>query len=185
MEEARSVKRFLTVAAAMAGVAMLSSCGFSQYYNGTTPGVQDRAEQIAEAITRQDADALKGLFSARALEEADDIDAQLEYLLSLFPTGSEVSYELNGINAPREVSGGEKWGMVRAVFKLTADGEDFWMFFAENTEDTRDPDNLGLYGLGVAPRTESQDSDAELAMFEWNGQFDLGEGTPGVYVPAS
>jgi hypothetical protein len=179
------VKKVLALLVAIASVAMLSSCMFNPSHKGINEGARDRVDQIAVAIVNQDAGALKGLFSTRALERATAIDEQLDYLLSLFPEGSEISCDLFSLTAPKSVRGGETTEMVIAMYEVKADGRDLWLFFADYTQDELDPDNLGLYALGVAPRTESIRSEAELAMYEWNGQFDLGEGTPGVYVPES
>lgn len=177
------MKRLLGLVAALAGVAMLSSCIFNPFSKGPNEHARDRIDQIADAITSQDADALKELFSTRAVDKATDIDAQLEYLFSFFPSGSETSYELSSLDSPKSVRDGMTTELVRAMYRVEVDGEDLWLFFADFTENDPDPDKIGLYGLGVAPRTESRESDVELAMYEWNGQFDLNEGTPGIYVP--
>jgi hypothetical protein len=181
MEEARSVKKALALLVALVTLAILSSCIFNPFSN--VPAERDRIVQIADAITDQDADALKELFSPRALEQATDIDAQLEYLLSLFPPGSEISHDLTSLEAPMSIEDGRTTEMVTAVYKVTAGGQDLWLFFADYTVNDPEPDKVGLYALGVAPRTELQESEAELAMYEWNGQFALDAGTPGVYVP--
>lgn len=183
------MRKFLAVLVALASVVVLSSCTFGPFKPPYIQGdddpqrARDRMEQIADALGDQDGAALKGMFSAVALEQATEIDEELEYLLSLFPEG-EISWEKAGSHSFGAIENGKKTTLLRVIYRVTADGGDFWLFFADFTENTIDPENVGLYGLGVAPRTESEDSEAEKEFYSWNGQFGLDEkGTPGIYVP--
>lgn len=49
-------------------------------------------EQVAECLQKQDADGLKKVFSKQALQEADDIDAQIKRLFEFFQ-GEDISWE--------------------------------------------------------------------------------------------
>ena len=53
---------------------------------------------ILDAIEKKDADAIKALFSERALKEAEDIDASIEYLFNLFD-GEVASWERGALSS--------------------------------------------------------------------------------------
>ena len=45
---------------------------------------------------------------------------------------------------------------MRAFYKVSADGKDFWFYFADFTvNEVIDPENVGLFALGVTPWTET------------------------------
>jgi hypothetical protein len=50
--------------------------------------------------------------------------------------------------------------------------------FAYYPENAIDPTNLGIYAIGVAPRTESGESAAEKALFAWIDTFDVDAKVP-------
>jgi hypothetical protein len=191
MEEARSVKRVLALLVALATVAMLSSCGVnpgSWLPRGNDQLAADRMVEIVEAVNSQDAAALKGMFTEHALAEySEQVDEGLTYLLSLFPDG-----DLVWENPESRPSFRQSWDegrhtvVVPANFRVSSGGKDYWLFFSYFTVNEQDPDNVGIYGLGAAPRTETKSSGPERVFFSWNGSVSdvLGEnGPPGVYIP--
>jgi hypothetical protein len=75
------MRRILSVVVAGLCAVALSSCSIWPFSlipsdNGQADA---RMEQIADAVDAQDADALRALFSKRALEQTTDIDAGLDY----------------------------------------------------------------------------------------------------------
>jgi hypothetical protein len=182
--------RKLLVLLAIVSTVVLSSCALLPV---GVPIIGDyheqahaRMEQIAEAANNGDAAALKALFSSRALEQAADIDEGLEYLMSFFPEGG-VTWERDAIGTVGENNGGHKTQMLGANYKVSVDGEEYWLYFADFTVNEVDPENVGLYALGVTPWTEDIHSGAAEPFSAWVSGIGYrgatGKGYPGVYVP--
>jgi hypothetical protein len=147
-------------------------------------------EQIADAVNSQDVSALKALFSTRALERATDLDQGLDYFLSFFPNGG-LTWERSEIGAEGDYdSHGKKTELMEAHYTVSVDGNDYYLVFKDFTvNETIDPENVGLYALGVAPWSESPQTGPAQPLYAWAGSITLegdGEnGYPGVYVPES
>lgn len=68
---------------------LLSSCSANRIFEvfeshgDSWTNENARLEQIIEAINAQDKEALSALFSKAAVEEAEDLDGRMDYLLSL------------------------------------------------------------------------------------------------------
>jgi len=154
----------------------------------------DRMQQIAHAVKKHDVAALKAMFSPRALDEATDLDAGLNYFLSLFPNGMTWK-SWNGPAAEREYKGGKLTEVLLEEFKASAGGREYSVFIAEFTvNDVIDPDNVGLYALGAMPWPKDHDSwlrdqpsGAGVPYYAWARSIHADErdaaGHPGVYVP--
>jgi hypothetical protein len=155
--------------------------------------VRDRIKQIVEAVNHHDAAALKAMFSTRALDEAADIDARLGYLLSLFPDGGLTSNWGVGPAAERQYKDGMVTEVLLVEYNVSAGGRDYSLFFADFTaNELIDPDNVGLYALGVTPWPDDHHSWIVEApsvdpFFIWAESIHADEsdknGYPGVYVP--
>lgn len=186
------MKMLRFVVLALVSAVALSSCAFIPFRLGGNENQQGdaRMEQIADAVNSQDADALKALFSSRALEQATDLDQRLNYFLSFFPNGG-LTWERDVVGSSAKVdSHGNETELLEAHYKVSADGNEYWVLFKDFTvNESIDPQNVGLYGLGVAPWSEHPQSGPEEPLFAWAGSIQMdgdGEnGYPGVFVPES
>ena len=177
-----SMKKLLSGVVALFCVVLLASCHGLPFL---PPGTSDRdkadarMEQIAAAVNAHDAAALKALFSANALEKATDIDARLEYFLSFFPNGI-LSWDSDSLWADGR-------DLLKVPYKVSADGQDFWLAFADSTDSDMDPDNVGLYALGVSPWAEDRNSGDAGSLFSWVFAVPIDgsdeESDSGIYVP--
>ncbi|MCU1416723.1 MAG: hypothetical protein JWP32_897 [Schumannella sp.] len=186
------MRRALIVAVALASALMLSSCALLP--GGVPGGIYDddhkqadaRMEQIGAAVNSHDADALKALFSSRALEQATNLDAGLDYFLSFFPKGG-VTWKRNTVDSEGKTDHGKNTELLSAVYKVSADGKDYWFAFEDFTVNAIDPESAGLYALGVTPWAEDLHSGAAAPFFAWSGSIHIdnnGEyGYPGIYMP--
>jgi hypothetical protein len=186
-----AVKRFASVVVALVGVALLASCGFnplSWLPRDHSQLSANRMAEIVEAVNSQDAAVLRNMFTEYALAEySDEIDDGLAYLLSLFPDGDLVwedpeyrpsyaqSYDERKVTV-----------MVGGLYDVSSGGKDYWLYFSYFTVNDQDPQNVGIYGIGVAPRTETKSSGPEEVFFSWAGSVSgLHENdAPGVYIPS-
>jgi hypothetical protein len=158
------------------------------HHIGLTPDVE--MQQIADAVKHQDAEAVKKLFSTRALGKATDLDGGLRYFLSAFPSGP-VTWKAVGTARCYERGGYATAGVANCSFyKLTASGKQYDLFFADFVVDQPDPDSIGIYALGIAPYTVGPgvESAAPEQFTDWANShqpYPDGKisGPVGVYVP--
>ena len=153
----------------------------------------DRMQQIVAAVNDHDAPALKAMFSTPALERAPDIDAGLDYLLSLFPDGGLTSNWWVGPAAERQYKDEKLTELLLVEYNVSAGGQDYSLFFADFTvNEVIDPNNVGLYALGITPWPEDHhswivESPSREPFFIWAESIHADgsdeNGYPGVYVP--
>ena len=148
-------------------------------------------QHIEDAVKHHDVTALKELFSKTARAKANDLDGGIKNFLSFFPAGFKSLGEPAGApNETDESDYGKRTVELLAVYKVRADGKNYDVFFADfsvNQDD--DPNNVGLYALGVAPFNSNayvHPSASSEAFDAWTSQFDIVDhkatGTPSVYV---
>ena len=186
------MSKLLFGAVALVCAVVLSSCSLLPFGHGggvsddSLQRVDSRMEQIGAALNAHDAAALKAMYSARALEEAPDLDERLDGLLSMFPNG-DLTWELESWGSSGDNDFGQKTVMLDAFYKVSADGNDYSLFFADFTRnDAIDPDNVGIYALGVIPWAYEVDSVPMDAFLHWAGTITYDEsdeeGYAGVYA---
>ena len=198
------IKRMAGVAVALACITLLSSCSIlqglpipgasdSDGYE-STPKADARMKQIADAVKHHDAAALTKLFSPGARAKDADMDSGLKYFLSLFPSGQMTwKIENGGPGGTGLAQSGKKVLESFAYYDVTANGKSYELVYGDVYTDTFQPDEVGLYALGVA-RNNSDDSAEWTAsgdptpFYNWIdtlGVNNLGDtiGDAGVYVP--
>lgn len=186
------MRRLIAIAMAAFTVVTLTSCAFwpfgpGGYHDDDTSQVRNRLEQIMTAVDEGDAAALKQLFSKTAVAQAPALDDSIDYFLSFFPNGAQ-EWTLTGIGKTGVNKYGAKTELLKVGIRATVDGAEYWVFFADFTSnDTIDRNNVGLFALGVTPRTGEDDLGPEAQMTEWAEAIswdELGDGGyPGVFVP--
>jgi hypothetical protein len=68
--------------------------------------------------------------------------------------------------------------MVSSMFRISAAGENYQLYVSEFTTNTIDPEDAGVYALGVGPRTASLESEEEKAFYAWTAPFDSDPDVP-------
>lgn len=182
------MRRFLLGMVALVCAVLLTSCALVPFGLGVGDDQQADAqmEKIAAAVNSHDAGALEALFSKRALEKAAKIDAGLDYFLSLFPKGG-LTWKRDGVGSEGATEHGKRTELLQANYTVSAGGKDYFLFFADFTvNDVYDPDNVGIYGLGVTPRTDDRNSGTTEPFSWWASSIEADEsnavGYPGVWV---
>jgi len=132
------------------GLLLLSSC--DEEGGGITMSEEKRAdariEQIISAIKEKDSDALKSLFSKKALDEANDFESDIDYLFE-FLQGTISTWERDGIAGSESINNGKKSSMLRFAINVKTDKEVYRFFVIDYDTDTINPDNKGVYMLEV------------------------------------
>ena len=129
-------------------------------------------EQIAECLRKKDAENLKKVFSKQALQEADDINAQVEKLFSFFQ-GEEISWEEDTIGVSEEVEMGKRKKEIGVWYYVYTEQEEYCIFLSDYPIDEIDEENQGLYAMRVV-KLENE----KTQMGKWEDMR-----IPGIYVP--
>ena len=135
----------------LANLLMLGSCGIMggrTIFDDDGKRADPRMEQIVSAIKNNDKEALKSLFSEKALEEAVDFDTDLEYLFD-FIQGDIDSWERDSVSSDGSIRSGRKSLMIRFLIALTTGIDEYHLYVIDYATDTIDSDNQGLYMLEV------------------------------------
>ena len=131
--------------------ALLSSCkpGLRPImYSNDKNITNDRVEHVLEAVVNKDTDALKKVFSKKALSEIIDFDDMAEHLFDFFE-GNIESWERDGFSSDGKIEYGKRYYLYRYGYNNTTDIDKYVFFFMDYVIDTFDKDNEGLYMLEV------------------------------------
>jgi hypothetical protein len=179
------MRKVFVLLLAIVSTAVLSSCSLWPFSEVNANQGNARMEQIADAVNGQDAAALKALFSTHALEQATDIDERIEYFLSFFASG-ELTWEQGVVGSTVDTVGGTT-ELLEGHYEVSAGANDYWLVFKDFTANANDPDNVGLYGLGIAPWSENPQTGPAEPLFVWAGSIQMDgngqNGYPGIYIP--
>ena len=153
---------------------LLSSCmkGDSMMFirDKDTGLAESRMKQLVNAIKQQDEEAIKELFSEKAIEEAGDIDSNVADLLS-FVRGEVVSWTQDG--SPVVFEDFEYGSVTKELltwYDLKTSEESYRVLLDDYPIDTVDSKNVGLYSIMIL-RAEDEDK-----LESWGGS------NAGVYI---
>ena len=171
------MKNKLIISFLLISTLLLGSCTFGgrgMISDDSRNIADEHLEQVLEAITNKDKDALRALFSKTALSEAEDIDGRMDYLFDFFQ-GKVLSWEFKSGAGDDDNTYGHKIKKYDSVYTVDTDKDKYLVFMIEYTEDTDHPENVGLYMLQVI-KAEDRDT-----------QFDWGNDTlcAGIYMPTA
>ena len=127
-------------------------------------------QSIMDALERQDAKALKNLFSPYALEHAENLDEKIQELLEFYP-GKDGGFEGQCMSTGRR-NYGDITVRLRGTYTVTNAGTTYEVRFVTIPQNDEEPEKEGLYLIEVM--TE----EAEPEGFKWRNEDD----EPGIYV---
>ena len=104
----------------------------------------NRMEEIGSAIKDKDKEALKSLFSKKALNEVNDFDNELDYFFD-FIQGDVESWKRDSISSSTSYESGKTTNMIRFGFRLVTDVDKYDFFIIDYNIDTINPYNEGVY----------------------------------------
>lgn len=106
-----------------------------------------RMEEVFDAIKEQDKDALKAIFSTKALAETETMDVDIDALFS-FIQGEVVSWSRDESPVVFDyVEYGDKIKQLLTWYTLYTDEHCYLVFLVDYPIDTIEPENAGLYSL--------------------------------------
>lgn len=176
--------------------AELASCGpiDTDARAGGPPGVfigdggelsKDRANAIVAALNAQDAVALKSMFTEHARTEySAQIDEGIEFLLAMFAGGEVTWGDAKGGSAVCErINGDARTVLLPTYYTVRSGGVDYRLFFADFTQNTIDPDNVGIYAIGAELASGCGRCVPESDLNDWASEFYIESSTrPGIYM---
>jgi hypothetical protein len=171
---------FSIIACLLSTLAMNCGCSAGDREDGSSfemPSMGYIADEtfvkVIDAIEESDPDALRSLFSERALSEAHDFTSGADYLISLAPDGI-ASWERTTIYSSEEVENGKYTRYVASWYKVYSNDGAMYRFFVLNYyRDTQSPDNQGVYSI----RGVHEDYLAS----NWGDMAEMR--VPGIYIP--
>jgi hypothetical protein len=159
--------------------------GYPGVYVGYDNTVMSRytMSSIVEELNTPDDVGLRERFSEYAQRDSklkDEVDA----LFALFPDANVRWHDPDTVPVAREkTDNGQRTLMLLTTYRVSAGSHNYWLFYADFRENPADPTNLGIYAIGLAPRTTSENSAAEKAFFAWADTFDVDASVPpGIFI---
>lgn len=107
-----------------------------------------RFEQIVEAIENSDKDAIKAMFSENALQKAEDIDREIEQLLTLFQNGID-SWEQTSAHTSESKHYGSRGKSISSRFYIYVGDEQYRCSILDCIIDTENPEEIGVFSIVV------------------------------------
>jgi len=138
----RKCFKVLLVLALLSTAYLFGGCGM--IHNDTGVKADAQMEKIMSAIMDQDKEALRLLFSEKALKEANDFDERIDYLFALFEDNID-NYERDGWASDGSRENSNKTLMIRFSIVINPDKEEYRLFIIDYYTDTINPDNQGIY----------------------------------------
>ena len=167
------MKRFIFILISIILTFSLSSCSLLSggvWTANDRQTAEDRYQQIMKAIEEKDAEGLKNMFSPNALEEAEDIDGGIAYLME-YIKGDVWSTDL-ALHVTESNDHGDKIKTIRC--QATVATGTYIVFFIDIIQDTKDPDNVGLYMIQIFKKSETDEQ-----QYDWGNEYKCA----GVYRP--
>jgi hypothetical protein len=140
-----------------------------------------RLEQVIEAIKNKDKDAIKSLFSKKALGEAEDFDGSMDDLLVFFQGKVDSWKKSSGPTVFESNDYGHTTKEVSSYYFVDTDKQKYFFLLRDYPIDTDHPDNVGLYMLLVVKaedREKIYDRNQKI-LFDGNKKISHA----GIYLP--
>jgi hypothetical protein len=132
----------------------------------------EHLEVVLTAIEEKDGDAIKSLFSKKALSVAEDIDGGIDYIFGLVQ-GDIVSWEERIFGSGDNIRYGKVSKRLYVWFTLVTTEDTYTVFMLDYYKDTIEPENQGLYALRVYRKADAATQGGDWVMLS----------VPGVYKP--
>ena len=144
-----NIKKLLLLSAIITLSFILTSCNILKPKLGRDDKkiAETRLEEIINALENNAKEILKNMFSTNALEEADDIDNNIDYVMNFYK-GTIISKEGSRQGLDSNSDGIIK-SELKGFYRVTTDKEKYIIFFIDQLVDTENTDNVGLYMLQI------------------------------------
>jgi hypothetical protein len=169
------MKKVLLIFGMLILVFSLSGCSvIGGFFTDESTITERMAKYIVSALDTHDEDALKAVFSPKALEEANDLDVGIQYTFSLY-SGPSVEIEKWKSSGSYHYGSPGNTKKVDAFFIVTTDQSKYYLYFEYWYVQEADSRAIGIAKIKLSDfvaANETQDF--------WYG---LGYNRPGIYHP--
>ncbi len=147
------MKRMLAVLMVVIMIFSFSSCASvkvsSPFRDKDIEQADARMEQLFGEIKQQNKEGLKELFSEKAIDEAENINIEIDDFLS-FVQGEVVSWNRDDSPTVYDVvEQGSKSKQLITWYTLDTDEQNYLVLLVDYPIDTINPENAGLYSIRI------------------------------------
>ncbi len=154
-------------------VFLISSCDYYAEISKEPINTNILIEEIIVALNNEDAVEIKALFSKQALQDAKDLDKDIEYMFSTL-NGKILSWKNGAKSASISNRYGKKLVKRCAWYDVYTDDADIYrIVFSIYEKDTENPLREGIYMIQIIP----------IEMVVEKMLYDNDEWTAGIYCP--
>ena len=160
------VKKILSLAISVALlITLLTSCGIIvsrlDTINKIDKSDRGNAErillEILDALEKKDGEALKNMLSEEAIENAEDLDEDIQYVLDFYQ-GTHTEYTIGGITSGGSYRYGELVEYsIQTRFEVTTDVKSYVIAIGGNIIDEKNPEKAGLNCIQIVSATRTRD----------------------------
>jgi len=129
-------------------------------------------DKVLEAIKNKDKDALKSMFSKKAVAESGNIDNSIDQLFDFFQ-GNFVSYnDWNAVYTEDTINNGDRQKILESTYDVKTSKATYRFAIEEYAQDTADSDNVGVCSIYII----NMEDDTNPQFAYWGD----GKWTPGI-----
>ena len=158
------IRKILSLAMS-ATLFMLTSCGMivsrldtiNKIDNSDRGNAERILIEILDALEKKDGEALKNMLSEEAIENAEDLDEDIQYVLDFYQ-GTHTEYKIGGITSGGSVRDGKRVEYsIQTSFEITTDIKSYIIATGGNIIDDRNPEKAGLSCIQIVEASNPQD----------------------------
>lgn len=128
-----------------------------RFFNTSKQAAQEKIEQLLNTIENRDKNALKKLFSEKALTEAENIDENIVTLFD-FIQGEVISYSMDGgLYSAGEREYGDVRKELQVSFEFVTSVDTYQAAIMFFPLDNFDSSNVGIYSFYVRKKAQTND----------------------------
>ena len=145
------MKKCIMIILSIVTALLLCSCkvgvGKMGIFDADDKAIDERFKQIVEAIENHDKDTLVSMFSAQALNQIVDFEAQVDYLFEFIQGEIEFWGRTGGPGSSEGVNddgSGRTWKEIRATYDIKTSEQIYHVSLQEITKHSQDSDKVGI-----------------------------------------
>ncbi|NFG22856.1 DUF5104 domain-containing protein [Clostridium botulinum] len=132
-------------------------------------------EKIINFIENKDKEGLKEIFAPSVLQEVNDIDGGIDYVIDFYKGKMESRSEATTSRLDSSADG-KRITELRCMYTVTTNEDNYIVFFINRTADSKESNNIGVSMLQIIKESDKKN------------EFDAGEKKTrcaGIYMPDS
>lgn len=181
------MQRFIISLILILSTLFLSSCSIGGLRtemlknDNSDKKADERLEQVIETIKNKDKNAMKSMFSKRALSETVDFDSRLDKLLNIFQRKIDSWEKSDGATVLESTESGHNKKEVKSYYYVNTNNQKYFFLLQDYPVDTDNQDNVGLYMLLVVKAEDEEKIYDENQKILYDGNKKLSHA--GIYIP--